>query len=197
MQERKHVRLQCIFYLWLHQLHFMGANASHLPVDKNAVRNNIENGKAPYSVDANGRRPTKNDTVEEDRRFLFLNKQIVGDSPALKYASTAVETLLTGGSLAAGAAKAAPKIRKIVKALAPGFRRSGPRLGGTIKNKFNLPTPHRSGGAYRRKTPYVFEGDKKPLRLKGGGVPPTSEETPLLYNIAIVRTRITRPGQAI
>ena len=158
----------------------MGANPSHLAVDKNAVRNNIENGKAPYSVDAHGRRPTKDDTVEEDRRFLFLNKSIVGDSPALKYASTAVETLLTGGSLAAGAAKAAPKIRKIVEALAPGFRRSGRRLGGTIRNKFNLPTGDRSGGAYGRKTAYVFEGDSKPIRLRGGGVPPSSEETPLL-----------------
>ena len=141
--------------------------------------NNIENNKAPYPVDANGRRPTKGDHVEEDRRFLFLNKSIVGDSPAIKYASTAVETLLTGGSLAAGAAKAAPKIRKIAKALAPGFRRSGRRLGGRIKNKFNLPTGDQSGGAYGAKTSYKFERDSKPLRLKGGGVPP-SEETPLL-----------------
>ena len=173
----------------------MGVGSTHTAhaVDKNAVRNNIENNKVPFSVDANGRHPIKDGIVEEDRRFLFLNKQIVGNSDATKYASTALENLLTGGSVAAGAAKATLAIKRIIKSFSQSFTRSGRRLGTGIKNGVK-PLGVRSGGVRGEKTSYKFTDDSVPLRLKGGALPP--EERPLLGQDARCRLFPERPTMA-
>ena len=68
------VRLYCIFYVWLYQLLFMDVSHHSEPVDKKTVRNNIDSGRASYSQDKNGRKPIQDDTIPEDRRFLFLDK---------------------------------------------------------------------------------------------------------------------------
>ena len=52
---------------------------------------------------------------DEDTRFLFVNKKIVGDSKDLEYLSTAVETLLTGAGLAKGGSKVLQKSGKGLK----------------------------------------------------------------------------------
>lgn len=93
----------------------------------------------------------------DETRFLFANKNVVGDSKVLEYISTAVETLLTGPGLSKSGAKV---IKKVAKAAVKIVTKSKLKRKGYIPLKeIDEPTrvvtqPFKSSTkAYRRRLP--------------------------------------------